>query len=580
MKAAQIGATASAENVVAYWMDESPAEILFISATDRLLERWATKRLEPLIDSCGIRPKIFAQSGNPKVRRSGDKTFIKEFVGGTLDMASAQSAASLRADSKRILVRDEIDGAPPQLLSGEGNYLDVSYVRTNAWAHRRKVFDFSTPTTFDSSLIYQGYLDGDQRLFMIPCPHCGKFQPLVWGNDDSSSGMKAETKAGVLQDVYYLCDGCKEPIKNHHKTMMYKRGRWEPTSTSNSPYKRSYHLSSLYSPVGMLTWFELYAKFLEAQEKPDGMRSFVNLYLGEPYRQTGARPSLEKVIELRGGYKSRTIPSDKVLFLTMAIDVQRGVKRDENNPARLEVEVCAHGLGYRTWSIAYYVIEGAIDDPNDGAWDKLTQHWLEDGFKYERKDGAVFEPRLVLVDSGDGMHADTVYRFTGGWQNTFPSKGFSLLKKKKSDEGDSITTHTFKRFKLVKVASDLTLCEVSTNYYKNLVYNNLKIPYQDTGYQKPGYCSFPMDYSEKYFRMLTAEEKRADGSFYCPSGRRNEALDLRVLNLCASDVFLDAEVMKLRLAARDKGATAVQLQTINSKMVLQAISRAITSNAG
>ena len=55
LKGAQIGVTFAAENVIAYWMDPCPAEILFISAIEKLLERWATKRLEPLIDSCGYR---------------------------------------------------------------------------------------------------------------------------------------------------------------------------------------------------------------------------------------------------------------------------------------------------------------------------------------------------------------------------------------------------------------------------------------------------------------------------------------------------------------------------------------------
>jgi phage terminase large subunit GpA-like protein len=64
MKAAQIGGTAVGENIIGYYMDECPSEILYISATDRLLERWAIKRLEPLIDGCGFRNKIIAQTEN------------------------------------------------------------------------------------------------------------------------------------------------------------------------------------------------------------------------------------------------------------------------------------------------------------------------------------------------------------------------------------------------------------------------------------------------------------------------------------------------------------------------------------
>ena len=94
MKGAQLGVTAAAENVMGYWMDANPSEILYVSATDGLLEKWATKRLEPLIDSIGMRPKISVQVDiNAKSRRTGDKMYSKAYVGGNLDMASAQSAS-------------------------------------------------------------------------------------------------------------------------------------------------------------------------------------------------------------------------------------------------------------------------------------------------------------------------------------------------------------------------------------------------------------------------------------------------------------------------------------------------------
>lgn len=390
MKAAQCGATALAENVIAYWIDESPTEILFISATDDLLERWATKRLEPLIDSCGFRNKIYAQIENKASRRTGDKTFVKEFVGGTLNMASAQSPASLRSDSKRVLIRDEIDGAPPQLRTGEGNWLDVSYARTNAWGQRRKVLDFSTPTTFADSLINREFEAGDQRKFFVPCPSCGKFQELTWER------IKPETKDGVLEKVYYLCEFCNEAIFNHNKTQMLVKGRWEPTANSHSKFYRSYHISSLYSPVGMVSWIEMYEHYQKAQENPDGMRSFVNLYLGLPYKEAGARPKLDKVIELRGGYRQAIVP-EGILFLTMGVDVQRGSKTDKANPARLELEVCGHGAGYRTWSILYKVIEGEVGDPFSGAWESLNEWAKETGLRFKRYDGTIFSVALIFV---------------------------------------------------------------------------------------------------------------------------------------------------------------------------------------
>ena len=333
LKAAQVAITWSAENVIAYWMKENPAEILYITADQTLLDRW-TKRLEALIDSMGIRHLISAQTENTKTRKTGDKAFSKEFVGGSLDMASAQAAGSLRSDSKRILIMDEIDGAPANLRTGEGNFVEVAYARTNAFENRRKVMRFSTSTTYENSLIWRKYELGDQRKFFVKCPHCNFEQVL----DDER--LKPVFEKELLISVYYDClnEKCITPIYNYHKTEMLLNGQWKPTAISKSKYRRSYHISSMYAPVGMLSWKKIYEKYLEAQLDPDGMRSFTNLYRGLPFKESGSRPDFNKVIEQRGLYASRDIP-DGVLYLTVGIDVQRGSDKDENNPARLEMEV-------------------------------------------------------------------------------------------------------------------------------------------------------------------------------------------------------------------------------------------------
>jgi phage terminase large subunit GpA-like protein len=574
MKAAQLGLTAAAENVIAYWIDEYPSEILFISATIGLLENWAAKRVEPLIDSCGFREKLFSQIEGKQSKRTGDRLFRKEFVGGSLSMASAQAAAMLRSESKRVLIRDEIDGAPAELRTGEGNWIDVSFARTNAWGDRKKILDFSTPGVFGVSQIYELYARGDQRKYFVPCPYCDFYQHLEWTGNDAVHGLKGILKDGTLLDTFYVCIKCGEQIRNHHKNIMLIRGQWRPTAKSHSKTYRSYHINSLYSPVGMLSWNELYKEYLKAMDQPEGMRSFTNLYLGLPYRETGSRPKLEKVIELRGGYKSRTVPKG-VLFLTAGVDVQTGSKRDPNNPARLEMEICGHGAGFRTFSICYERFEGDIDNfDEDSAWYKLDQFARETGLTFERADGVKFVVKLIFIDSGDGNTMDMVYRFSQGWQSTFPIKGFSALKKRKGEKGDDeVNSFNARRYRPAKVGEDILLYEISTNYYKQHLYKNLKIERRESDYQRAGFCDFPIDYGEKYFKGLTAEEKRIDGTFHCPAGRRNEPLDCRVYNQCAGDVYLDGQVLKWKAAAMERGATDEQLQGINHRFVLEQLTK-------
>lgn len=152
MKGCQLGFSAASENIIGFWIDQSPTAILFISATQESLEEWARKRVEPMIDSLNLRKKMVRQD-EAKSRRSADKSLSKEFAGGSLRMVSAQSAASLRSTSQRLIIKDELDGAPAQLKTGEGNFSDVADARASAFGARKKILNFSTPTTFEESLI-------------------------------------------------------------------------------------------------------------------------------------------------------------------------------------------------------------------------------------------------------------------------------------------------------------------------------------------------------------------------------------------------------------------------------------------
>lgn len=580
MSAAQVVKTSLQENTIGYYMGACPAPILFMSGTDALLRKWATKRLEPLIDSLDLRKRLIAPVENEKSRRTGDTTFQKLFNGGFLEMASAQSPSSQRADSVRVLCIDEPDAAPSLLVTGEGYFDEVSEARTSAWGNRRKILSTSTPTERHTSTIFRRFLLGDQCEYLVPCPLCGKYQLLERGEEKGSNGLRAETKKGEIEFIYYLCDYCHDAIFEHQKPDLIRGGKWEP-KTKPERLRRSFHLNALLSPMGMYSWIDYWTDYQKAQRMPDGMRSFTNLRDGLPFQEAGTRPKAEKIIENRGGYKSGDIP-EGVLYLTAGIDVQRGSKSDPDNPPRLEMEITGVGYAYKTWSILYKRFEGAIDDAFAGAWEKLQEFALNTELTFERKkDGFKFPVRIILVDSGDGETTAEVYKFCSRWNNTFPSKGFRSIQQRKKEKPDELTEGSFKRYRVQKMSEDIYLYEISTNYYKTHVYNNVKIERQPQDPQKPGFCDFPRDYGQKYFDMLTAEEKLIDGS-YESHGRRNEALDCRVMCLCAADVWLDNEVieykawvMSQKMPFQKWGITfrsKVDLSKINHRLIIDILS--------
>jgi len=482
--------------------------------------------------------------------------------------------------NSRLIILDEVDGVKEQTTSGEGSYIDILRGHSMSWGARRKFAAFSSPTTYEASAIWKMYDEYDCRKFLVPCPICGRHLELKDTGEQLNYGLKAETKAGEIIDVYYLCEYCGEPIRNKDKMIFYsdnprcrkdpskkiEPAHWHPTKKIPDPYSRSYSINALYSPVGALTFRDVYeAKQKAEAEGPDAMRSYVNIYMGLPYKDSGSRPKLDSVIELRGEYKSGTVPKD-VLFLVMAIDVQRGSAKDEKNPPRLELEIMGVAAGRRSYSILYKSIEGATDDPFSGAWAELEEWAQSGGMSFVRDDGIQMPVNIIGIDSGD--QADTVYRVCEQWRSAYPIKGFGTIiaNEKKREKGD--LPGGIKRYRAVKFgSSDTHVLEINTSYYKSQIYTRLKIPRQPTEPQKFGHCSFPRDYPDEYFAMLTGEEKRVDGSFH-QIRSRVEALDCRVYCSALEDFFLEAQVNAWRAHYQTKGYNALQLQTITTTWVL------------
>jgi phage terminase large subunit GpA-like protein len=259
--------------------------------------------------------------------------------------------------------------------------------------------------------------------------------------------------------------------------------------------------------------------------------------------------------------------------LTASVDVQRGSEKEDGKPARLEMEVCGHGLGYRTWSIEHRVFEGPIDNPFQGAWEKLSEYWHKTEMAYPKRDGTKFRILQGLVDSGDGPHTNAVYAFTAGWNGVLPSKGMASIKRRKGEPVDEDLNRSIRRFRVAQIEAGTVLVEINGPFYKQQIYTNLKIPRKLDGPQQANFCDFPIEYGESYYKQLTAEEMvyEPDGtvSFRKSSARPNEALDLRVMNLAARDHYLNELVLYLKADAKSRGHQPAAIAVINSRTALE-----------
>ena len=603
-KCRKCGLTTIMENVVAYYMLENPSEILYTTASEDLAKDWGDNKIMKVIETLGGLDRITVDATNAKTRRSADKTLKKEYIGGKLDIMSSNSKSARRQLDKRCLFIDEVDGVEAVTTTGEGKWTEILFGHVISWGVKQKIALFGSPAVDEASLTQEYYLQGDCRRFMVPCPYCGHLIELKLDIESSSPyGLKEETLAGEIVGAYYICEHCGEPIRNEQKLEMYsdrprclkypekeiEKYRWEPTKKPEDSAWRSYHLNALYSPIGMLT-FAGVAKARAKAEAGDqeDVRSYVNIYEGNAYKQKGSRPAFAKMLEHRGMYGRGTVPPG-VLFLTMACDVQRGSENKPDNPPRIELEVMGTGIGYKTWSIDYRVFEGSLDDAYAGAWEDMYQWLKEINGTFYTKDGYPFQVKAVFIDSGDAAdgRSETVYRFcerltSGAWAYVYPIKGFSQLAARRDEEADIPGAASFKKYRIAKIGSaGEDVIEISTAYYKEALFARLNIGATEGNPHPNGYCDFPLDYPDDYFIQLTNSEKISGGGFKDISP--HEALDCRIYNLCAADFFLDCQVRTRRELARSKGASVAQARmNINAKTVLeqiQAVLQAYLANA-
>ena len=565
MCAAQVVKTTILENICAYYMDELPSPILFVSGTEDGAEKWASTRLEPMIDSIpGLRDKIGPVYNQTKSKKTGDKVFEKLFIGGSLHIVSAQSPAGLASMSKRILLRDEIDRAPANLRSGEGNWLSVSEARTKAWRYRKKIFDSSTPGDMEVSEINRLYEMGDCRMYFVPCPHCHHEQVLEMGDGKEKGLRQITTPRG--KEVVYVCCSCRKEIPEYQKEWMLANGHWQPTRAGyDNPAFASWHINALYSPLGLYSWKSVWEKWEVAKDDPSQMKAFINLELGLPYQEQGTRPDDKVMLEHRGRYRQGELQRG-TLYLTAGVDVQAGKEswQEGQNPdegPRLEMEVLAHGRGYRTWSLCYRKFYGAVGDPYAGAWLALYEwcrtadpeiHKAEQTGFVRETDKWHFPIWAMFIDSG--FNASVVYTFCSLAEVFMPCKGIGWVTEEKLKlKGDMPGPANTRHFRIAKVpGSEKEIFEVSTNYYKDQFYSRLHILRAQTGDNPPGYCDFPMEYPPSHYEQLNSETRWRDGSFHEARTRR-EALDCRVYAMCAGEAFLMDQVSKRREAIRRQG---------------------------
>lgn len=500
MSSSQVGKTEMFQNVIGYYASVDPSPILIVQPTLQVAEEYSKDRLMTMIrDTPDLAIRFKTQD-----QRLRETTFHKEFVGGRITIAGANSPASLAARSVRIVLCDEVDRYPISAGS-EGDPISLAVKRASTFWNK-KIGLFSTPTIEGMSRIERSWKISDQRYFLVPCPSCSHFQRLVWDN--------VRWQEGAPDDAYYECSQCKHKITDQEKLKILRRGDWIPTK----PEARivGFHLNALYSP--WTTFGSMAIEYVEAHHHGrEAMKVFVNTVLGEVWKEPE-----QGEISIYSDDFSRLLIEDQGAIpeefhtITCGIDVQQNY---------LVAEVVAWADDLKSLGLGYHYFMGS--PLQQTVWQDLDIFIKS---TYKHASGRDLPISATCIDSG--AFTQIVYSFVKPRQHRriFAIKG-------KGTAGAPVVC------KPTHPQAGLTLFTVGTDAAKTMIRDFLSESLKTTKAEKCfGYMKYFSDrgYDDEYFRQLTAERitlKYVGGipvrKWEKPPHVRNEALDCRVYALAA-----------------------------------------------
>jgi len=496
-------------NWTGYIIDHAPAPTLSVQPTLESRDRYVLQRINPLLEvTLCLADKINVQAS----RKASNSRDIKDFAGGIIVFSGANSPSSLRSMPMKYVIADEVDAFDLD-VGGEGDPLGLIEGRQSSFA-RSKILVISSPTMKEASVIEKEFLAGDRRYYHVPCPHCGEKQRLHWKQ------FQWTMFDGVLKEVFYVCEACSGEILEHHKTKMLADGVW----IAEKPHARhrSYHISALYSPVGLgLSWQDLVYEWLEAQNDQIRLKRFVNTRLAETWEDQSRNLKWHMLADRAEDYQLKTVP-DGGLVLTAGIDTQND---------RLAIQVTAWGRNGDCWVIDYIELPG---DPND-----QVESFL-------KKEGAFYDymKQAFMHASGKNMFISAAGWDSGGQrtESVYQAVRARLLPRLLAFKGSSIAGKPILaprpkamdvnyRGKVFKKGVGLWM--IGTDTAKDAISAHLGGDADKPIDERK--IHFSKGLEEDYYKMLVAEKFDPEKNRWVkPAGKRNEAIDVFVYSMAAA----------------------------------------------
>lgn len=562
IKSARVGYTKMLLGVEGYFIEHKSRNSLLFQPTDSSAEDFMKSHVEPTIRDVPVLLKLAPWFG----RKHRDNTLtLKRFSSGVGFWCLGGAAAkNYREKSVDVVCYDELSSFEPDVeKEGSPTLLGDKRIEGSVWP---KSIRGSTPKIKGTCQIEKAANESAHFMrFYVPCPHCGEEQYLKFGDSDTPFGLKWEK--GKPETVYYLCEhnGCvirqSELDQTEGRWICDNTGMWTcdgltfySAGGEEIPPPRSitFHIWTAYSPF--TTWIQIVYDWLDALKDPNGVKTFINTTLGEPYEEPVAEKLDYELLMEKVCHYGAQVPM-RVVYLTAGIDSQKN---------RFEIYVWGWASGEEAFLIDKIIIMGRPDDENT-----LLRVDAAINRKYRHADGTDMSISRVCWDTG-GIDQDIVYKRSKkhGIFRVLPIKGASVY-------GKPVITMPKKRNQ-----NGVFLCEVGSDTAKELLYARMKLPAAPMGQEEPYSVRFPDNpdvFTDVEAKQLVAEElveKVVGGKIkllWDARGRRNEALDCLVYAYAALRVSMQRWQLDL-----DKLAASRLNEGNDEKLSLEEIARMLS----
>ncbi|ENF21081.1 phage terminase large subunit family protein [Escherichia coli P0304816.11] len=541
IKSARVGYTKMLLGVEAYFIEHKSRNSLLFQPTDSAAEDFMKSHVEPTIRDVPVLLELAPWFG----RKHRDNTLtLKRFSSGVGFWCLGGAAAkNYREKSVDVVCYDELSSFEPDVeKEGSPTLLGDKRIEGSVWP---KSIRGSTPKIKGFCQIEKAANESAHFMrFYVPCPHCGEAQYLKFGDDATPFGLKWEK--GKPETVYYLCEhnGCvirqSELDQTDGRWICDNTGMWTRDGLTfysagdeeiPPPRSISYHIWTAYSPF--TTWVQIVYDWLDALKDPNGVKTFINTTLGEPYEEAVAEKlSFELLLEKVCHYDAQ-VPL-RVVYLTAGIDSQKN---------RYEIYVWGWAPGEEAFLIDKQIIMGRPEDE-----DTLKRVDAVIRKKYRHADGTEISISRVCWDTG-GIDQDIVYQRSRKHGTFFvlPIKGASVY-------GKPVITMPKKRNQRGGF-----LGEGGSDTVKEMLYARFALPVVSPSEVAPYTFRFPDNpdiFSDVEAKQLVAEElveKVVNGRVklqWDARKRRNEALDCLVYAYAALRISVQRWQLDLDALAR------------------------------